>query len=271
MTARGASADNATAMTTPNEPFFTEEGGRYIPNDVCRGPWDHDSLHGRVIAGLMAFEAERTHGGDEWQPARMTVDLYRMPRFTPAHVTSNVVRSGNRIRIVDLEFWGGETSVARSTVVFLKKGPQPDGHVWSPPNWEVPRPEELAPNQPGRVNMWETRAVAGATFGTFGQKRAWVRETRDLVAGHPLTPFLRAAGSADFASPYANSGDHGLEWVNCDITLYLHRLPVDEWIGYEVAAHHSAEGVAVGECALYDVNGAIGRSTVCALAQKRRS
>ena len=28
---------------------------------------------------------------------------------------------------------------------------------------------------------------------------------------------------------------------------------------------------AVGECALYDVNGAIGRSTVCALAQKRRS
>lgn len=257
-------------MTTQNEPFFTEEDGRYLPTDVCRGPWDHDSLHGRVIAGLLAFEAETKHGGPEWQPARLTIDLYRMPRFLPATVKSTVVRDGNRIRIIDLEFLAGETSVARGSCVFLKKGEQPDGRVWTPPGWDAPHPDTLPSNVQGR-NMWETRPVKGGGFGTFGQKCAWVRETRPLIAGHELTPFLRAAGSADFASPYANSGEHGLEWVNCDITLYLHRLPEDEWIGFEVAAHHSADGVAVGECALYDVNGPIGRSTVCAVAQKRRS
>ena len=37
--------------------------------------------------------------------------------------------------------------------------------------------------------------------------------------------------AADFTNPLANSGDQGLEFVNADYTLYLHRLPVGEWIG----------------------------------------
>ena len=61
-----------------NEPFFRVEGDGYIPTPACRGPWDPNSLHGRVVAGLLAFEIERKHGDPEFLPARLTVDLYRV-------------------------------------------------------------------------------------------------------------------------------------------------------------------------------------------------
>jgi acyl-CoA thioesterase len=92
-----------------------------------------------------------------------------------------------------------------------------------------------------------------------------LRETHALVAGEALTPFVRVAGSADFVSPLANSGDSGLHYVNADITLYLHRLPEGEWVGYEVSSHQSDAGIAVGDCTLYDERGAIGKSAVAAI------
>ena len=88
--------------------------------------------------------------------------------------------------------------------------------------------------------------------------------------GEPLTPFMRAAIAADFTNPFANSGEGGLNFVNADVTLYLHRLPVGEWVGFEVSGHHSAQGVAVAECTVYDEDGPIGRSTVCSVANTHR-
>jgi acyl-CoA thioesterase len=122
--------------------------------------------------------------------------------------------------------------------------------------------------------MWETRPITGTPFPRPGerpveQKRAWIRESRLLVAGEPLTPFVRAAVSADYTNPFANSGSRGLNFVNADITLYLHRLPETPWIGFEVASHQSEDGICVGECTLYDKRGAIGKSIVCGVANQR--
>ena len=52
------------------------------------------------------------------------------------------------------------------------------------------------------------------------------------------------------------------------MTLYLHRLPVTEWVGYEVVNHGASDGVAIGECFLHDERGPIGWATVAALAQR---
>jgi len=85
-----------------------------------------------------------------------------------------------------------------------------------------------------------------------------------------VSPFQRVALACDFTSPLANSGPNGLAYINVDITLYLHRLPVTEWVGFDVTDHGSAEGVCVGECRLYDEQGPIGQSLVAGLAQRRR-
>jgi hypothetical protein len=119
--------------------------------------------------------------------------------------------------------------------------------------------------------MWTVRPIAGA-FGEVGMpRRLWMAEVRDLVEGEPFTPFARVATAADFASPFANSGDQGLGYINSDITLYLHREPVGAWIGFDVTNHGATAGVAIGECVLYDEAGAIGSASCTALAQKRKA
>jgi hypothetical protein len=84
-----------------------------------------------------------------------------------------------------------------------------------------------------------------------------------------MSPFVRVALAADLTNPFVNSGTNGLNFINADITLYLHRLPVSEWIGFEVASHRSADGIAVGACTLYDIDGAIGQTVVCSVANRR--
>ena len=77
------------------------------------------------------------------------------------------------------------------------------------------------------------------------------------------------AVACDFASPVAHSGSQGLGYINSDVTLYLHRPAVGEWIGFEKVDHQATAGVAVGGCRLYDVQGPIGAAMCAALGQRR--
>lgn len=256
------------------EPFFRRSGASFIPTPSCRGPWNPNSLHGRVIAGLLGAEIERVYGDPSFQFTRLTTDLWRLPGFEPIDVELRLEREGGRIKVVEAEAFAGGVSIGRSSGVLLRRGPVPEGEIWSPEPWDFPKPEAIPPPPPANVRddwrpMWETRALA-PSFGVATKKQLWMREVHPLIEGGVLTPFQRVALAADFASPMANSGTNGLGYINTDITLYLHRLPVTEWIGFETLAHHAAEGVAVGECMLYDEAGAIGRSIVAALAQKQQ-
>ena len=254
-----------------NQPFFTRDRDAYIPTTAANGPWDPNSLHGRVIIGLLAFVIEQRHGGDDFVPARLTVDMFRLPNMAPIEVKTRMVRDGLRIKVVEAEFFSGGASMARASCQLLRKTENAQGKVWSPPNWDVPTPADIpAPTDPrlGMNGKWTTRPIVGA-MGTLGPRRLWMSEVRDLVEGAPLTPFARVAVAADFASPFANAGDQGLGYINSDVTLYLHRLPVTQWVGFEVVNHHATDGIAIGECYLYDEQGPIGTSTVAALAQRK--
>ena len=254
-----------------NEPFFRIEGTHYVPTAAARGPWNPNSLHGRVIAGLLGAEIERLHGSPEFMPARLTVDMYRLPDLSPVEVVVRPVREGKRIKVIDAEFISGGASAGRATCQLLKRTENPVGSVWKPPSWEVPAPADIDPPtdmRSGMGGMWATRRIEG-DFGTVGRKRIWMSEVRELVAGRPLTPFVRVAAAADFASPFANSGDAGLEFINSDVTVYLHRHPRTEWVGFEVVNHGVSDGVAIGECFLYDEDGPIGSASCAALAQSR--
>jgi hypothetical protein len=197
--------------------------------------------------------------------------MFRLPTLVPIEVKTRLVRDGLRIRVVEAEFFSAGVSMARASCQLLRKTQNTEGRVWSPPNWDVPLPADIpVPTDPrlGMNGKWASRPIVGA-MGTVGPRRLWMSEVRDLVEGVPLTPFVRVAVAADFASPFANAGDHGLGYINSDVTLYLHRLPVKEWIGFEVVNHHATDGVAIGECFLYDQKGPIGTSTVAALAQRK--
>jgi Thioesterase-like superfamily len=252
-----------------NQPFFTREGERFIPTLASRGPWNPKSLHGRVIVGLLGAMIEQRHGGPEFTPARLTVDMYRLPGLDPVAVTTRLARDGYRIKVAEAEFFSDGVSMARASCQLLRRTAAPEGTVWMPPNWTVPAPQTLASPDDRRADldgMWTMRPIVGE-MGTVGPRRIWMAEARDLVEGEALTPFVRAALAADFASPFANAGDRGLRYINSDVTLYLHRAPMSEWIGLEVVNHQATDGVAIGECWVYDEAGTIGTATVAALAQ----
>jgi hypothetical protein len=222
-----------------------------------------------VVAGLLARALEREFGDPGFQFSRLTVDMFRLPKLDALEVSTMGVRSGNRIRVADGTLYQYGEEVARARGVFLRRAENPPGEVWKPEPWSVPAPGDIEGQPSGPMGaMWQTRAISGG-FGTVAQKRAWIAEARLLVDDEPLTPFLRVASAADVAHPFANSGSGGLEFINADISLYVHRDPVGEWLGFEVIDHQSSDGVAVGECRLYDTTGRIGQSLVCAVANRR--
>jgi acyl-CoA thioesterase len=254
-----------------NQPFFERVGAHFRVNRVGAGPWDPNSVHGRIVIGLLAHEIEIRHGSEDFVPARLTVDMYRLPGFDDVTVETRAIRDGKRIKVVDAEYFSGGTSMARATCQLLRRTASPEGTVWSPPNWDVPKPEAIEPPADQRAalaGMWEIRQITG-WMGTRGPRRVWMREVRELVGGLPLSPFVRAALASDFASPFANAGDKGLGYINSDVTLYLHRPMKAEWTGLEVSNHQATAGVAIGECFLYDTEGPIGTASVAALAQRR--
>jgi hypothetical protein len=135
------------------EPFFSRVGETFTPGPVSRGPWSATSLHARVVIGLLAREIERLHGGDDFMPARLTTDLYRLPDLSPATVTTRAVREGGRIKVIDAEFFSGGRSVARATCQLLRRTANPAGRVWSPAGWDAPAPDKIPPLASGQGDV----------------------------------------------------------------------------------------------------------------------
>ncbi len=113
--------------------------------------------------------------------------------------------------------------------------------------------------------------VSAITLGLAPGNCAFTTTVGGTTSGYSeIGNWSGVALGVDFTSPTANASETGLDFINSDVTLYLHRLPVGEWVGYEVADHQSAEGIAVGHCRLHDRHGPIGFSSCAALAQSRR-
>src|SRR5260370_30998388 len=104
-----------------NQPFFTKDRDAFIPTSVANGPWDPNSLHGRVIIGLLAFEIEQRHGSDDFVPARLTVDMFRLPNMAPIEVKTKLVRDGMRIKVVEAELSSDGISMARASCQLLRR------------------------------------------------------------------------------------------------------------------------------------------------------
>jgi hypothetical protein len=223
-------------------------------------------LHGRLLAGLAARAVEGAGHDPALGIVRLTVDMFRPPPMSAFQVETRVIRDGRRVRVVDVSVGADGVEVARASALLLRRGDHPGGVMWQAPEWDVPLPD--ASESPGGGDMfggWDIRLLSPGGFWTSERKRLWARDRWQLVAGEEPSPVVRAALASDLPNPLANSSAEGLQFINADLTLFLSRAPMSEWIGVEVAGHVGHDGVAVGTCTMYDASGAIGWSTVCAL------
>ncbi len=109
--------------------FFTADGGSYVPGTMTRGPWGA-TMGGQIVGGLLGWALDR-HGGDDLQPARLTVDLLRPVPIEPVSIEISVQREGRRIKLVDAAMLQHGRAVARASALFLRRGAHPEGQVWS--------------------------------------------------------------------------------------------------------------------------------------------
>jgi hypothetical protein len=259
--------------------FDVLRDGRFEPTPLARGPWSPDALHGGPVAALLARAMERAESAVPMHPARLTVELLRPVPMAPLSLAIEVVRDGRKIQIVDAFLSAGSTEVARARMLRIRIGdvPLPEGAAdAAPPPFALPA--DCRPMRPAwaddQVVAYHSHAtehrVARGDWGEPGPITSWIRLRCPVVAGESPSPLSRVAGAADFGN--------GISWVlpfaeylfiNPDLTIHLHRLPVGEWIGLDAVTRPGEGGVGVAESGLFDERGRIGRSLQSLLLERR--
>ena len=257
--------------------FFTHAGDDLVPTRLACSMWSDDQMHGVALSGALARAAEQALAGigrTDLRPARWSVDLFRQARMVPCAFTTDVVREGSRICLVDVTMTQGGERVARASATFLKPSAGTDGEVWQPAERPSPPPLDVAPptDEP-RVPFLRSGGTWSQDFTQHqnAERKAFWTSAIPVVPDESLTGFQAAAASADSASMVTNWGTHGVEYINTDIALTLAREPEGVEVGLLATDRVEHEGIASGTCAMFDRRGPLGTVTVASLANSRRT
>lgn len=245
---------------------------QFLPTDLARGPWSREALHGGPPAALMAGAAQAALG-DGLFPSRLTVELLRPVPVAPLTVETQVTRPGRKVRLVSVQVRADDTVVASATALGIRMTPttvpeQPVDQQPPPPGAGGDRPPD---------NGWTAFHTAGVDYrivvgawGEPGPATGWIRLCVPVVADEEPTPFQRVAAAADFGNGLSSLADFAaLTFINPDLTISLHRLPVGDWVCLDAVSRLEPNGVGLAESALFDEHGRLGRSTQSLLVEAR--
>jgi hypothetical protein len=251
--------------------YFERRGERFHPRSIARGGWG-PLISGHVMGGLLGWAVEEFVDDVEFLPARLTVDLPRPAAIEPVEVQTREIRGGKRLRLVEAVVRQEGKIVGQATGLFLRRGDQPTGTIWSPHVEMPPLPTDIQPS----ANPLFVRTYGwGSSIqnpdenwpGEGGRKYTWLRLTQPLFDDEPLTAFTRAAMAADVTASLVNWSSEGLKFINADFTLTLSRLPKGDLIGLASQSHSTQDGIATGSAIVFDEHDEIGSSISVSVAQ----
>lgn len=258
--------------------IFYRDGAHFVPTELARGPWSPDAQHGGAPAALLARLAQDAEGGDAMQVARLTIELLRPVPIAPLTPRTRLLRPGKKVQLVEAALWHQETEVARCTALRMRRGDVP-----LPPDLPQQSPPPLAGGGIASQPPWaaqvdyrafhnaavEHRFVAGS-FAEPGPATDWIRLRVPVIDGEPTAPISRAAAAADFGNgvSWVLGRTASYSFINPDLTVYLHRYPVGEWICLDAVTYPAASGVGLAESQLFDEQGSIGRALQSLLIEK---
>jgi hypothetical protein len=257
-------------------PVFERSDGRFVATDLGRGPWDPGALHGGAPAALLIREFERLPSADGLLLSRVTYEFMRPVPVGPLDVHAEIVRPGRRVALLEGSIAASGVEVVRARALQVQPadaGTAGAENTPPPPGPEHGGPRELrAPHRPMFApDAIEIRFVAGAFGG--GPATAWFRLVSPIVAGEQPSPLQRLAAAGDFGNGISAT----LSWddylfINPDLTLYVEREPVGEWICLESRTRIAGGGgIGIAESVLFDQRGRVGRATQALLIAPRRA
>src|SRR5262249_52506289 len=248
--------------------LFDQDGSRFVPTALARGPWSPEALHGGPPAALLARCAERVAGGEGMAVARLTVELLRPVPVAALTVDTRLLRPGRKVQLVGASLLAGSVEVARATALRIRTLDLPlPASITAPA--PPPGPDRGTPGRSGWSDLIdypafhnqgvEHRFVAGS-FDRPGPATDWIRLLVPVVAGEDTSPLARVAAAADFGNgvSWVLSRNEGWQFINPDLTIGLHRVPAGEWVCLE--AETAVEPSAIGQAhsRLWDERGALG-------------
>ena len=264
---------------------FHQEGELFVPTHLAQGPWFEGAQHGGAIVGLAAHVAEQAPTPVPMQPVRITTELFREVPLKPLRPKLTPIREGKRIQLLQVSLWDADETVelSRSSVLRIRQAPgEVDDELLPGPDEIAPVPEfldestrvnthnliaHLDTDQPGYTAVFELRSERD-----YGSPRSvsWWNMLKPLVAEQPLTPFVRLASTADYLmSAGGLLGAAKYVSINPDLTIYMHQLSDDPWIGMESQVHVNTDGIGVTAGRLYDRTAQIGSAFKSLLTFKR--
>jgi len=244
------------------------DGGFAVPSGFARGPWSADAQHGGAPSALLAGLLERFAPGPADFAVRLGIDLMRPVPLRPLRVERVVVRPGKKVQIVQGSLFDGDVEVVRATALRIRTVDEPYGDVVPsdlvdplPPPGEVMAFPFVFEGATGFWNAVEVRSPVGVGELALGRGAAWFRLRMPVIAGEEPSPLQRVAAVADFANGVTLAGvGNGYTFINPDLTIVVHRLPVGEWIALDASSFPEDAGIGVAESELHDERGRFGRA-----------
>jgi hypothetical protein len=178
------------------------------------------------------------------------------------------------VQLVEVSLWRDEDEVARVTALRIRRA-----------EVDVPEINELPPHTlPDTPGVWNPPYRSGPAYHSDGVEIrtpseargerapnwAWIRLKLPLVPEEEPSGLVRICAAADFPNGISYVVDaRKITYVNPDLTAYLHRLPLGEWVMVDARTWLQPHGTGWAEGALYDEKGRIGRSVQGLLVEPR--
>jgi hypothetical protein len=259
--------------------LFVRDGDAFVPTPLARGPWSADALHGGAPGALLARAIERFEADPDAPMfvARMTIELLRPVPLSALRVVTRFARPGRKVQLVEAALHSDTHEVARATGLRIRKTDLalPSDLIMepitqAPPEQGAPLAASLGSFLPGfHSHAVEHRFVRGQLI-TPGPATDWIRLKVPVLEGEETSPLSRVCAAADFGNGVSQILGGDFTYINPDLSVYLHRYPVDEWVCIDSVTRVEPHGVGLAESRILDRNGTIGRSLQSLIVEARR-
>jgi hypothetical protein len=242
-------------------------GEHFTATDLVRSTWSPLIQHGAPPSALLVRGLERCAPRDDTRLSRVVIDLLGpVPAVGGVWVQSRIERPGKQIELVSAEMLAlapdGQTRpVARASGWRLKTL---DTEAVLSASASPLRPVHEAVSR-DMAKDWDRNYVHSVDWRWLTEPRStgpgesWIRPVVELVKGETLSPLERLFTVADDANGIGTKLNI-TKWtfLNTDLVVHVHRIPVGEWIGIRAETDYGPDGIATTFGTLFDEHGAIG-------------
>jgi acyl-Coa thioesterase superfamily protein/acyl-CoA thioesterase superfamily protein len=242
--------------------FYLPDGDAFVSTELTRGPWEPTTQHGGPPCALAARQIERALARPDLQLARVTVELLRPVPIAPLHVPATVVRQGRSAAFVEALITAGGADIARVRSLSIRTVdlPVPPPPAEPPPGPHEGRTVDFFPTgqEVGYHTAMEVSFLAGG-FVDLGPAKVWMRMRVPLLPDETPSGWQRVLCAADSGNGVSGELDYRrFTFINPDLTVHLHRLPLGEWVCLDAKTVIEPSGIGLATSAIRDEHGPLG-------------